>query len=53
MGEESESGDSENSFDTKAAMTDPVMLAFNTLFEQMNENINTTAEQKLYALEIS
>jgi len=33
-------------------MNDPVMLAFSTLFENIKENIDTNAEQKLYAMEI-
>jgi hypothetical protein len=39
-------------FATEAANNDPVMLAFNQLFDGLQENIETIAEQKIYAQEV-
>lgn len=44
--------DEDDSFATSAAQRDPVMQAFGTLFESIQEKVTTAAEQKLYALEI-
>ena len=37
---------------TEAIKADPVMMAFTTLFDNIKEGIDTSAEQKLYSLEI-
>jgi len=39
-------------FATEAVNNDPVMVAFNQLFEGLQENIETIAEQKIYAQEV-
>ena len=44
--------DAEFSLATEAIKQDPVLIAFNSLFHKIKEGIDTTAEQKLYALEI-
>lgn len=37
---------------TEAIKNDPVMVAFTTLFDEIQENIETTGEQKIYAQEV-
>lgn len=62
-GKSSNGGDSQDEHDeieqaedasmaTAAIAKDPVMLAFETLFDFVKEGIETQAEQKLYAVEI-
>ena len=45
-----EAGD--KSMATEAVKADPVIMAFTTMFDNIKEGIDTSAEQKLYALEI-
>jgi hypothetical protein len=44
--------DEDKSMATEAIKSDPVMMAFATLVDNIKEGIDTSAEQKLYALEI-
>lgn len=42
----------DKSLASDAMASDPVMMAFATLFDSIKEGLTTSAEQKLYAIEI-
>lgn len=50
-GDDNDAGDAQT-MATEAAMSDPVIHAFSTFFDDIKEQIDSVAEQKLYSLEI-